>query len=280
MKISGKWYVVSGKFVLWGLLGILLFFSNVVFSTERLKIATTTSLDNSGLLEKLIKPFEKENNIKIYVIAVGTGKAIKLAENGDVDLIMTHAKEAELKFIKEGYGVERKEFAYNDFVILGPPNDPSIIKGLNSVDAFRKISRGGNIFISRGDDSGTHKKELKIWENIKIKPKGKWYLEVGQGMGASLQIADQKEAYILCDRGTFLAYKGKIKLEILVEDFVNLKNQYSITAVNPKKHKHVNANLVKKFIEFVTGNIGQKIIQEFKINNQNLFVPNAIAISE
>jgi len=180
-----------------------------VFAETRIRMATTTSTENTGLLYELLPPFEKKFNIKVDVIAVGTGKALKLGENGDVDIVFVHAREAEDNFVNNGFGVNRRNVMYNDFVIIGPENDPAGIRGNNALGSFKQIADKKWFFTSRGDDSGTHKKEMKIWELAGIKPTGKWYFETGQGMGAVLQVADEKKAYCLVDRGTYIFYEKK-----------------------------------------------------------------------
>jgi len=242
----------------------------------RLRMSTTTSTDNSGLLKVLLPPFEKANNCTVDVISVGTGKALKLGENGDVDVVFVHARPAEDKFVADGHGVDRRDVMYNDYVLVGPPSDPAGIKGMKSaVDAFKRLAEGKADFVSRGDDSGTHKQELQIWKAAGIAPKGSWYIEAGQGMGAVLQMAYQKKGYTLADRGTFISMEKKTDLVILVEGDKILFNPYGIIAVNPKKHPKVNYELTKKFIDFVTGAQGQKIIADFKLDGKQLFFPDA-----
>jgi tungstate transport system substrate-binding protein len=245
-------------------------------SEDRLRMSTTTSTEQSGLLTALLPPFEKANNVKVDVIAVGTGKALKLGENGDVDVVFVHARKAEDKFVAEGFGVDRRDVMYNDFVLVGPKSDPAGIKGTKSVvEAFKKLSEGKAEFISRGDDSGTDKMEKEIWKAAGIKPQGKWYIEAGQGMGPVLQMAFDKKGYTLADRGTFLAYEGKLDLVIVLEGDKSLFNPYGIIAVNPKKHPTTKYDLAEKFINYVTGPEGQKIIADYKINGKQLFFPDA-----
>lgn len=250
-------------------------------STARLLLATTTSVDNSGLLEVLIPPFEKMFNVRVDVIAVGTGKALELARNGDVDVVLVHARDAEEQFVKEGYGVNHRELMHNDFIIVGPPDDPAGIKGIkNAALALRRISEKKAQFVSRGDNSGTHQREKTIWKEVRITPAGNWYTEVGQGMGATLQIADEKRAYTISDRGTYLVYKNKVELVILVEgDPARLSNPYSIIAVNPAKHPHSNYIYAMALIGWVTSAEGQRIIGEYRGGaNQPLFYPSAVPL--
>lgn len=243
---------------------------------DRLKMSTTTSTEQSGLLSVLLPPFEKANKVKVDVIAVGTGKALKLGENGDVDVVFVHARAAEDKFVAAGYGKDRREVMYNDFVIVGPKTDPAGLKDAKTaVDAFKKLAEGKADFISRGDDSGTHKKEKQLWKAAGVTPQGKWYIEAGQGMGPVLQMAFDKKGYTLADRGTYLAYEGKTDLVVLFQGDKGLFNPYGVIAVNPEKHPSAKYDLAKKFIDFVTGPEGQKIIAEYKINGKQLFFPDA-----
>jgi tungstate transport system substrate-binding protein len=255
----------------------MILISSVYASPIRLKLATTTSTENSGLLGVLLPPFEEKFGIKVDVIAVGTGKALTLGENGDVDIILVHARAAEDKFIEEGYGVNRRDVMFNDFIILGPSDDPAEIKGESNVTlALKKISDRKAYFVSRGDDSGTHKKEKSLWQKAEITPEGKWYMEIGQGMGAALQVANERQAYVLCDRGTFLAYKNKIDLIILSEGDALLFNPYGIMAVNPARYSHVKYMEAMQLIAWVTSVEGQKIIREYKKEGEILFHPMAI----
>ncbi|PIX35420.1 MAG: tungsten ABC transporter substrate-binding protein, partial [Candidatus Infernicultor aquiphilus] len=230
----------------------LLLISTVYAEPIHLKLATTTSTENSGLLNVLLPPFEELSNIKVDVIAVGTGAAIKLGENGDVDIILTHDPDAEDKFVQDGYGVNRRDVMYNDFIVLGPANDPAKIKGMkNVVSAFTNIANQQAFFVSRGDASGTDVKEKIIWQIAGIKPE-KWYIEAGQGMGATLQIANEKQAYVLSDRSTFLNYKDKIGLNILCEGDPLLFNPYTIIALNPERFSHVKYMEAMQLIAWVT----------------------------
>lgn len=255
----------------------MILISSVFANPVHLKLATTTSTENSGLLGVLLPPFEEKFGIKVNVIAVGTGQAIKLGENGDVDMILVHARAAEDKFIEEGYGVNRRDVMFNDFIILGPSNDPAEIRSESNVTlALKRISDRKAYFVSRGDDSGTHKKEKVLWQNAKTSPEGEWYMEIGQGMGAALQVTNERQAYILCDRGTFLAYKDKIELIILSEGDPLLFNPYGIIAVNPARYPHVKYIEAIQLIAWVTSVEGQKIIGEYKKEGEILFHPMAI----
>ncbi|HPD61115.1 MAG TPA: substrate-binding domain-containing protein, partial [Thermodesulfobacteriota bacterium] len=254
--------------------------SGIIRAEElRLRLATTTSTEDTGIIQALNPPFEKMMHIKVDVISVGTGKALELGARGDVDVVLVHAREAEDKFVADGSGVNRRDVMCNDFIIIGPENDPAKIKGVtNAQEAFRKIALAQAPFISRGDDSGTHKKELKIWEKTGIKPQGKWYFEAGQGMGPVLNMANEKQAYTLSDRGTYLAYRGKIGLKIFCEGDPVLNNPYGVIAVNPAKFPHANYVYAMAYIGWLTSPEGQKIIRDFGKDKlgQPLFIPTAI----
>ncbi len=245
-----------------------------------LKLATTTSTYETGLLDYILKPFEQKHNLKVHIISVGTGKAIKLAENGDVDIILVHARPAEEKFVNEGYGVNRRDVMYNDFVIVGPVEDPAGIKGLKSpVEAFKKIYAAKQIFASRGDDSGTHKKEKIFWKKAGLNPmpdRNSWYLESGQGQAATLRIADEKNGYMMLDRGTYLFNKDKIRLKVLVEGGKELLNPYGIIAVSPYRYPHVNYEDAMLLISWMTSPECQEMIAGFKVNGDILFHKNAV----
>jgi tungstate transport system substrate-binding protein len=242
--------------------------------------ASTTSTDNSGLFGYILPIFEKKTGIKVKVVAVGTGAAIEIGKRGDADVVFVHAKQQELKAVEEGYLVNRHDVMYNDFVIIGPLNDPAKIKGMKSaVEAFRRIADSGQPFISRGDKSGTNTKELEIWKKAGIDPKGqKWYLEVGQGMEKTQRIANEKRAYTLTDRGTWLATKDKDKLgmKIVLEGDPILFNQYGVMAVNPERQKHVKYKEAMAFVNWLISKEGQQVIASFKDKNGNqLFIPDA-----
>jgi tungstate transport system substrate-binding protein len=260
---------------------VLSLFATINASEEKeILCASTTSTENSGLFAYILPVFEKKTGIKVKVVARGTGAAIEMGKRGDADVAFVHAKEQELKAVEEGYFVNRHDVMYNDFVIIGPPDDPSKIKGVKSAsDAFRAIADSGHPFVSRGDNSGTHTKELSIWKKIGMEPKGKtWYLEVGQGMEKTQRIANEKRAYTLTDRGTWLATKDKDKLEmtILLEGDPLLFNQYGVMAVNPEKHKHAKYKEAMEFVNWLISKEGQEAIASFKDKNGNqLFIPNA-----
>ena len=244
---------------------------------ERLRLATTTSTENSGLLHALLPPFEKAHGVEVDVIAVGTGKALKLGENGDVDVVLVHARAAEDRFVADGFGVDRRDVMHNDFVVVGPEEDPAgVANAATAGEAFRLLASGKASFVSRGDDSGTHKKERQLWAAAAGEPKGGWYLSTGQAMGAVLRIADEKRAYTLTDRGTYLAYTGKIELAVLFEGDPTLYNPYGVIAVSPARHPEVRYELARKFIDYLTGPDGQQIIADYKVGGKPLFFPDAI----
>ncbi len=253
--------------------------SEALAAEGRLRLSTTTSTENSGLLAVLIPPFETRFRLDVDVIPVGTGKALKLAEGGDVDVTLVHAPELEERFVTQGFGVNRRYVMYNDFVIVGPPRDPAAIRGTSDArGAFQRIARTKSLFISRGDRSGTHTKELNFWKQTGLTRSLPWYLEAGRGMGAVLVIADQKRAYTLTDRGTYLAFGQKLELEILVEGDPALFNPYHVIAVNPAKHPHVNYVDAMLLIGWLTSPEGQTIIANFgtKEFGRALFIPAAI----
>ncbi len=263
----------------------------------RLVLATTTSTQDSGLLDVILPDFETRYGADVEVIAVGTGQALELGKNGDADVVLVHARKQEDAFVADGYGVNRQDVMYNDFIIVGPPSDPAGIKGMSDAGAaFSKIAEMKSPFISRGDNSGTHTKEISIWEASKLplieassvisperkvkQPEGDWYQSVGQGMGAVLTIASEQQAYTLSDRATFLARKQEgLDLEILVEGDSRLFNPYGVIAVNPEKHPTVNAAGAQAFIEWITSVETQKLISQYGLDKfgQSLFIPDSAA---
>jgi tungstate transport system substrate-binding protein len=241
-----------------------------------LRMSTTTSTDNSGLLNYLLPMFEAESKLKVQVIAVGTGKALELAKNGDVDVTLVHARPAEDKFVAAGYGVNRRDVMYNDFILVGPTNDPAGIKGMKSVlEAMKKIADSKAKFISRGDNSGTDQMEQSYWKQIGTKPSGDAYVSAGLGMGEVLTMAGELKAYTLTDRATYSAYRAKTGLTILMEGDPKMFNPYGIIAVNPEKHKDVNYKGAMQLINWITSDAGQKKIASFKVDGQQVFFPSA-----
>lgn len=266
---------VIKKLVIFTILSSMLIFSKSSVAEQILKISTTTSTENSGLLKVLHAEFTIQNNVRLDVIAVGTGKALKIGANGDVDVVFVHAPAAELKYVEQGDFINRTPVMHNDFVIVGPSSDPAKISSSETViNALSKIANNQSTFISRGDDSGTHKKENQLWKIAKIEPQGNWYNEVGQGMGAVLKIADEKQAYTLTDRGTQIAFSGKMSLKVLFEGDSTLFNPYHVMAVNPETHPHVKYELAKKYIDFVTSVKGQQLIADYKMGGEQLFYPD------
>lgn len=272
----------------------------LVAKDKIITMSTTTSTQASGLLNLLLPQLEKETGIQVKVIAKGTGAAIRDGMDGNVDLIFVHAKDRELKFVKEGYGTKRYAVMHNDFVLLGPPNDPAGVKDSRDiVQAFIKIARNRSVFVSRGDDSGTHAKEQYLWKlsgvptkQIKQKiikkgklkkiiysrPAGLWYHSIGQGMGATLTYTDEKQAYTLADRGTYLKFtlgrKQGIDLIIVSEGDKSLNNPYGIIPVNPQKYPHVKYKLAKEFVDWIISPSGQSVIANYKLLGKPLFYPD------
>ncbi|MCL2146764.1 MAG: substrate-binding domain-containing protein [Synergistaceae bacterium] len=244
-----------------------------------LRMATTTSTDNTGLLDYLAPFVAEQLGIDLQWVSVGSGAAIKHGENGDVDIILTHDPAAEDEFEKSGAGVYRKYVMYNDFVLIGPKDDPAGIKGLPTADAFKKIADSGSVFASRADKSGTHSAELAQWTHagLQVPDKEQWYLATGQGMLQTIIIAAERKGYTLTDRGTYITYesKGEAELVILVEGDDSLKNQYSVMAVNPEKHPGTNYELAKKYIDWIISPGTQNLIAKFTLENKQLFFPNA-----
>ncbi|WP_240482040.1 substrate-binding domain-containing protein [Ruegeria marisrubri] len=242
-------------------------------------LQSTTSTQNSGLLDHILPGFEAETGIDVRVVAVGTGQAIRNARNGDGDVLLVHAREAEEKFVADGWGVERFDVMYNDFVLVGPKSDPAKVGGgTDIVAALKAIAQATAPFVSRGDDSGTHKAELRQWKEADIDvaaASGGWYRETGSGMGATLNVASGMEAYVLTDRATWIAFGNKGNLEILVEGDPRLFNQYGVILVNPEKHPGVRAAAGQRFIDWLLGEVGQGAIASFRLDGQQLFFPNA-----
>ncbi len=246
---------------------------------EFIIVQSTTSTQNSGLFEHILPLFTEKTGIEVRVVAVGTGQALKNAENGDGDVVLVHSEPDEAKFVADGWGVKRYPVMYNDFIVVGPADDPAKIAGLKQApEALKKIAEAKALFASRADDSGTHKAELKLWQEAGIDPKdssGNWYLETGSGMGATLNTAVGKHAYALTDRGTWLAFANKEDFKVLVEGDDKLFNQYGVILVNPEKHSNVKAKEGQAFIDWLTGPQGQAAIADYKIDGQQLFFPNA-----
>ena len=241
-----------------------------------IKMATTTSTDNSGLLKFLLPKYEAKCNCKVQVISVGTGKAMELGKNGDVDVVLVHARDSEDKFVAEGHGVNRKDVMYNDFILVGPQSDPAGMKKQKSViDAFKQLSEGKSRFISRGDNSGTDQMEKRYWKDAGIAPKGGWFVSAGLGMGEVLTMAGEMQGYTLSDRATYGAYRAKTGLDIVLAGDPMMFNPYGIIAVNPKKYPALNYAGAMDLINWITSPDGQKAIADFKVSGAQLFFPTA-----
>jgi len=267
-------------FILFLLINTLFFSCNAFSEDDKLiRVATTTSTENSGLLKYLTPKFEEKTGYKLHFIAAGTGKALQMGRDGDVDLMLVHAKSAEDKIVAEGYGVKRYPVMYNDFVIVGPKNSTSAFSDKTTIEeALEEIAKTKSLFVSRGDDSGTHKKELSLWRMTKSMPNNKtdrWYLEAGQGMGKVLQMTGELGAYTMTDRGTWLAYMDKLPLSIVFEGNPMLFNPYGMIAVNPEKYPDTNIKGAQTFIDWMISPEGQALIGNFKISGKVLFIPNA-----
>ena len=242
-------------------------------------VASTTSTVNSGLFDVLLPQFTKQTGIEVRVVGVGTGQAIGIAMRGDADVLFVHHKKSELDFVAKGFGVGRHDVMYNDFVIVGPGGDPAGAAGAKSAsDAYRRIAAAKAVFISRGDDSGTHKKSLEIWKRTRVEVKkssGQWYREAGSGMGATLNIAASMNGYTLTDRSTWMAFKNKGSLKLLFAGGLGLRNQYGIILVNPRRHKHVKAGLASTFIDWLLSVAGQRAINGYRLAGKQTFFANA-----
>lgn len=247
-------------------------------NNKNLILATTTSTRDSGLLDYILPKFQEKYGYKVDVVAVGTGQALKLGMDGNADVLLVHAKADEEKFVQEGHGLKRYDVMYNDFVILGPSDDKANIKSeKDAASALKKISESKSNFVSRGDDSGTHKLEKKLWKKNSIEPSGNWYLSIGRGMSETLLMASENKAYTISDRATYLAMKDKLELKVLLENKNDLINQYGVIAVNPNKSNKINAKVAQDFIEWILSEETQKLIGEYGKDKygQSLFIPNA-----
>ncbi|AZL84698.1 MULTISPECIES: substrate-binding domain-containing protein [Aliivibrio] len=241
-----------------------------------IRLATTTSTYHSGLLDYILPVFKKDSGYEVQVLAAGTGKALKMGENGDVDLVMTHAPKAEADFVEKGYGIEPKSLMYNDFVLVGPKNDPAHIYGMKDVTAaFAKMAEADATFVSRGDDSGTNKKEIILWNQANIEPNFGGYKAVGQGMGPTLNMTSELQAYTLTDRGTWLAYQNKLDLEIMVEGDKRLFNPYQVILINPERYNNLNTKGARAFSDWLVSDKGQALINSFELSGQKLFTADA-----
>lgn len=244
--------------------------------TTVVRMATTTSTENSGLFTVLQPVFERQLDIRVHVVAVGTGKALALGRRGDVDVVLVHARAAEEAFVRAGYGIARHEVMYNDFVVVGPAGDPAGVRGMRDAGkAFAKIAAAAGSFVSRGDDSGTHRKENAIWQQVNIQPEGAWYREVGQGMGKTLQIAGELAAYTLVDRGTWLAYRASSPLQLLVAGGAELRNPYGIIAVSPERFPDIQHAAAQRLIDWFASDEARDLIAGYRVEGEPLFYPVA-----
>lgn len=268
--------VVSGCVLVWLVVGA---FS--VQGAETLMMATTTSIDSTGLLDILAPVFEEDTGITLKWTAAGTGKALKMGENCDVDVLLVHAPSTEKKYVADGHGVDRRRVMWNDFVIIGPSNDPARVNGMKVIDAMRAIAKARVMFVSRGDSSGTNKKEISLWKmaGTNVPDRETWYVQTGQGMTKTIMVAEERDGYTMTDRGTYIKYeannKGNPPLKILIEGDPSLFNQYSVIAVNPDRCKSVRYDLAKRFAAWITSPKMQKQIGAFRISGKQLFTPNA-----
>lgn len=257
----------------------ILFGVSALAQEKSIVVASTTSMQDSGLFGYLLPLFKAKTGIDVKVVAQGTGQALDTGRRGDADVVFVHARAAEEQFLSEGFGVKRYPVMYNDFILIGPQSDPAGVKGSSDiVAAFRKLKATGSAFISRGDRSGTNMAELDLWKMAGIDigaEKGAWYKEIGQGMGAALNAASAINAYVLSDRGTWLSFKNKGDLVVAVQGDKRLFNQYGVMLVNPAKHPHVKKTLGQQFINWLISSEGQKAIGDYKINGEQLFHPNA-----
>ena len=248
-------------------------------ASDFILMQSTTSTQNSGLFDHLLPKFTEETGIDVRVVAVGTGQAIRNATNGDGDILFVHSRPSEEKFVADGFGLARHDVMYNDFVVVGPADDPAGIQGVGDVTAaLEEIAQSQSVFVSRGDDSGTHKAELRLWAASDADPaeaSGTWYRETGSGMGATLNIAVGMGGYALTDRATWIAFGNKGQHEVLVEGDPRLFNQYGIIVVNPEKHPNVKADKAQEFVEWVLSADGQSAIGSYQLDGQQLFFPNA-----
>lgn len=265
------------RFLRAALCALLVLQATGVAAQQVLRMSTTTSTESSGLLKFLLPAFEAQSGLKVHVIAVGSGKALELARNGDVDLTLVHVRPLEDVFVAEGHGVERRDVMYNDFIVVGPVSDPAGIKGSRDLaSALKRIVASRARFISRGDNSGTDQMERSYWKKIGVRPQGSAYISAGLGMGEVLNMAAQMQAYTLTDRATYLAYRARTGLAIVVENDPDMFNPYGIIAVSPIKYKDINYRGASQLIEWITSEAGQKKIADFRIDGQQLFFPAAL----
>ena len=253
----------------------LLISTSMTCFAQNLVMASTTSTEQSGLFQHLLPEFKKSTGVDVKVVALGTGQALDMGRRGDADILFVHDQVAEEKFVADGFGIKRLPVMYNDFVLIGPANDPAKVAGKEIMNALKNLAAANASFISRGDKSGTHAAELRYWKNANLENKGTGYKECGCGMGPALNIASSTDSYVLADRGTWLSFKNRGSMKILVEGDSRLFNQYGVIAVNPAKHPHVKVDVAQKFIDWVVSPVGQSTIASYKIGGEQLFFPNA-----
>ncbi|WP_298209200.1 substrate-binding domain-containing protein [Acidovorax sp.] len=259
-------------------LAAIVFVASSSAFAQSITMASTTSTEQSGLFGYLLPEFKKASGLDVKVVALGTGQALDMARRGDADVLFVHDQVAEEKFVADGWGVKRYPVMYNDFILVGPKTDPVGVKGKDIVEGLKKLAAGNGDFVSRGDKSGTHAAELRYWKAAgadAAKPSGSGYKECGCGMGPALNIAASSGAYVLADRGTWLNFKNRADLAVLVEGDTRLFNQYGVMVVNPAKHGHVKAQDAQKFVDWVVSPVGQQAIASYKIGGEQLFFPNA-----
>ncbi len=274
---------MAKKSVFLGVMAMVLWMTGPLSGSaaDSLMLATTTSTDNTGLMDILAPELKKDTGIELKWTAIGTGKALEMGKNCDVDVLLVHAPAAEKKYVADGFGKDRTQVMYNDFVIIGPENDPAGLKDSSVLEAIRKLGAGKAAFVSRGDNSGTNKKEIFLWKEagLAVPDKEKWYVQTGQGMIATISVATEKGGYTMTDRGTFIKFAdnhgGNPPLKVLVENDPALFNQYSIIAVNPGTCKNAQYKLAKKFTDWMTSKKIQNLIGNFKLLNKKLYIPNA-----
>lgn len=247
-------------------------------ASELLRIATSTSTQNSGLMDHLLPQFIADSGCQVKLYAVGTGSALRFGRVGEVDVLLVHAPEAEQLFVDQGYGLQRLPVMHNDFILVGPPQDPAGVGGMTDITAaFMQIATSGKTFISRGDDSGTHKKEMSIWQATGTDPYGQdWYIETGVSIGKALQIASEQQGYAITDRGTWLAIKNKLKMTLLLQGDKLLHNPYRIIAIDPARHQGINAKAASMFIDWIRSPRIQQLIGDYRVEDQILFIPDVI----
>ena len=265
--------------LVWGLIAAHAAAIPAVAQDKFITVASTTSTEQSGLFGYLLPIYAKKTGVQVRVVALGTGQALDVGRRGDADVLFVHDKPAEEKFVADGFGVGRREVMYNDFVLIGPKGDPAMVaRGRDIVAAFRKIQAAQAAFVSRGDKSGTHAAELRLWKDAGIdlaSARGPWYRETGSGMGPALNTASSMNAYIFADRGTWLSFRNRGDLAVVVEGDTRLFNQYGVMLVNPARHPHVKKDLGQAFIDWIVSEEGQRVIAGYKIGGEQLFYPNA-----